>query len=102
MAHASLSGWLDTAVYTICVVVVLYLIRLNLLLKGVPSEVQKLSASPWTKELLKRTYKELSECPMDYTHQLPPKLQRRYIVTGGSGEHRRPEPLSCHVFVLRC
>lgn len=33
---------------------------------------------------LNETYRQLQERPIDYTSKLPPKLERRYIVAGGS------------------
>ena len=63
-----------------------YLLRIDHLLKGVPSDVQKLSSPRWTAEKLKKTYSELENQPVDWTHKLPAKIERRYIVTGGNGE----------------
>jgi hypothetical protein len=63
-----------------------YLLRVNHLLKGVPSDVQKLSSSRWTAEQLRKAYDELQQQPINWTHKLPAKLERRYIVTGGNGE----------------
>ncbi|KAI0517882.1 hypothetical protein F5B22DRAFT_602841 [Xylaria bambusicola] len=65
--------------------VLAYLVRVNRQLSGTPEEVRRLSGSRWTPELLKKTYERLQQHPIDYTHKLPPKLDRRYIVTGGSG-----------------
>ena len=66
--------------------VLIYLIHVNYLLKGVPSEAQKLSGPRWTTEQLKRTYDELDKEPIDYTSKIPPRLDRRYVVTGGNGK----------------
>ena len=82
--------WFNTSVIIIAALISLYIVRVNHLLKGIPSEVRKLSASPWTAEELKRTYRELEEHPIDYQDKLPPKLDRRYIVTGGNGEPQNP------------
>ncbi|KAI0126453.1 hypothetical protein BJ170DRAFT_628799 [Xylariales sp. AK1849] len=62
-----------------------YLAYLNHLLKGIPSEVRKLSGQHWETEQLRRTYDELDKQPIDYGAHLPPRLDRRYIVTGGNG-----------------
>ncbi|KAK1758173.1 hypothetical protein QBC47DRAFT_133782 [Echria macrotheca] len=65
-----------------------YLVRLNQLLSGTPAEIRALSPSPWTTELLLKTYRRLEANPIttkSYAHRIPPKLARRYIVTGGSG-----------------
>lgn len=67
---------------------VIYLIQLNRLLTGTPEEARRLSPKRWTKELLQETYAELSKKPISistYADRLPPKLQRRYVITGGSG-----------------
>ncbi|KAI1371177.1 NAD(P)-binding protein [Hypoxylon crocopeplum] len=77
--------WASTALWAALVVLILYLLRVNLLLSGTPDEVRKLSGSRWTPEQLKETYKRLQGKPVDYTDKLPPKLERRYVVTGGSG-----------------
>lgn len=37
-------------------------------------------------ETLRRMYKELDERPIDYRGKLPPRLDRRYIVTGPNGK----------------
>lgn len=79
-------GWVFTALWTILAVLTLYLYRVNQLLSGTPDEVRKLAGSRWTPNQLKDTYRRLQEKPIDYTDKLPPKLDRRYVVTGGSGE----------------
>ncbi|KAM7195908.1 hypothetical protein V8F20_007273 [Naviculisporaceae sp. PSN 640] len=68
----------------------IYLVLLNQLLNSTPEEVRRLSpqTSRWTKELLQSTYQRLEQSPItttSYARQIPPKLARRYIVTGGSG-----------------
>lgn len=72
----------------IITVLSVYLIRLNKLMSGTPDEVRKLSPKRWTKDLLLETYKALETKPIttsSYAQRIPPKLDRRYIVTGGSG-----------------
>ncbi|OIW30702.1 NAD(P)-binding protein [Coniochaeta ligniaria NRRL 30616] len=67
---------------------VFYLFQINRLLSGTPDTVRRLSPARWTKEMLFETYKRLEKRPITidtYVDQLPPKLDRRYIVTGGSG-----------------
>jgi hypothetical protein len=86
MATTSFSGWLYVASYVLAGFLLLYLFRINQLLKRTPAEIQELAGPPWTAELLNETYERLSRDPLDYTNQLPPKLERRYIVTGGNGE----------------
>lgn len=67
---------------------ILYLTRINQLLRHTPEELKRLSGSRWTAKQLKKTYERLEENPIDYKDKLPPKLNRRYVVTGGSGECR--------------
>ena len=69
----------------VALVVLLYLARINRILNSVPVAIQGLTGSPWTKNQLKIMYDELEMQPPDYTSQLPPRLDRRYIVTGGNG-----------------
>ena len=73
----------------VSILLVAYLFRINHLLKGVPDEVKNLSGSAWTAEQLKKTYDELEAKPLDYTNELPPRLNRRYVVTGGNGKTSR-------------
>ncbi|KAH7326259.1 hypothetical protein B0I35DRAFT_422272 [Stachybotrys elegans] len=63
----------------------IYLARINYLLKQVPVEVQKFLGPGWTEGQLRVTYQELQERPLVFTDRIPPKLERRYIVTGGNG-----------------
>ncbi|VUC23608.1 unnamed protein product [Clonostachys rosea] len=72
------------AVGIVSVLSIAYLVRLNVLLKGTPIEGRKL-LTPWTEELRRKAYRELENNPVDWTADLPPKLDRRYIVTGGNG-----------------
>lgn len=84
---------LDALTASACIVAALvfcYLVRVNALLKGVPEQVRKVSGPRWTAELLKSTYEEIQRRPVgiDYEGKLPPRLDRRYIITGGNGEMR--------------
>ncbi|KAI9150816.1 cholesterol dehydrogenase [Paramyrothecium foliicola] len=67
------------------VLALVYLVCVNSALTSVPSEVERLSGPRWTPEQLKSAYRDLEKKPIDYTHLLPPRLDRRYIVTGGNG-----------------
>ena len=80
------SPWIP---YTACLLIaclVAYLARVNYMMRGTPEEVRLLAGERWTPQLLREKYEELQRRPVDYTSQLPPKLDRRYIVTGGSGK----------------
>lgn len=82
---------------------VAYLVQVNRLLAGTPEEVAKLSPTRWTRELLCDTYDELEEKPITvdtYADRLPPKQQRRYVVTGGSGTSPTRRPGKARVFSL--
>ncbi|KAJ4003913.1 hypothetical protein NW752_012050 [Fusarium irregulare] len=81
----STSSLLVTVVLSLCVIAVLYLCHVNYILKQTPDEVRRLSSKRWTPALLSETYEKLEECPVDFYKDLPPRLDRRYIVTGGNG-----------------
>ncbi|CAG9947497.1 unnamed protein product [Clonostachys rosea f. rosea IK726] len=63
----------------------LYFIRINLMFMETPARFRMLSGSRWDRKLLSQTYEELATNPINYTDQLPPRLNRRYVVTGGAG-----------------
>ncbi|RYO73923.1 hypothetical protein DL766_005882 [Monosporascus sp. MC13-8B] len=75
-------GWVLWATVAL---LILYLLRVDQLLRRTPAEVRKLSGPRWTPEELRKTYKRLEEIPIEYTDRLPRKVDRRYVVTGGSG-----------------
>jgi hypothetical protein len=64
----------------------LYFIRINLMFMETPARFRMLSGSRWDRKLLSQTYEELATNPINYTDQLPPRLNRRYVVTGGAGK----------------
>lgn len=64
---------------------VLYLRHVNNGMKQTPSEALELSPHRFTDEEIRETYQKVSAKPLDWTPYLPPKLQRRYVVVGGSG-----------------
>ncbi|KAI0458806.1 hypothetical protein F5B21DRAFT_457836 [Xylaria acuta] len=79
------SDWVLWALATATFATLAYLVRVNRQLSGTPEEVRRLAGPRWTPDLLKKTYGRLRQHPIEYTHKLPPKLDRRYVVTGGSG-----------------
>ncbi|KAK0655617.1 hypothetical protein B0T16DRAFT_384456 [Cercophora newfieldiana] len=86
--QAILSSPLLSAAVAVIALVVGYLVRLNQLLCGTPDDVRRLSPTRWSAELLRATYQRLEAAPItasSYVHRIPPKLERRYIITGGSG-----------------
>ncbi|KAK4174198.1 hypothetical protein QBC36DRAFT_243879 [Triangularia setosa] len=65
-----------------------YLARLNSILESMPESIRSVSPKRWTKEELRHTYQRLEKNPITlegYADRIPPKLDRRYIITGGSG-----------------
>ena len=72
----------------LALLIFLYLFHINRLLASTPDEVHRLTPERWTRERLKETYKRLENSPITpetYKDKLPPRLDRRYVVTGGSG-----------------
>lgn len=85
-----MSAWLLWALVRAAPIIILaYLARVNHQLSGTPKEVRRLAGTRWTPDILREAYKRLEQHPIDYTHKLPPRLDRRYVVTGGSGECQR-------------
>ncbi|KAH7029093.1 uncharacterized protein B0I36DRAFT_245730 [Microdochium trichocladiopsis] len=72
---------------SLTVLVALYLWRINTLLSRTPPAALKLAGPRWTPELLHETYARLERDPPGLydAKKLPPRLDRRYVVTGGSG-----------------
>ncbi|ORY66046.1 uncharacterized protein BCR38DRAFT_339266 [Pseudomassariella vexata] len=64
---------------------VAYLWRLNNALTTTPPEMLALTPRRWTTEEISQTYQRVKANPVDWSKHLPPKLNRRYIITGGSG-----------------
>jgi nucleoside-diphosphate-sugar epimerase len=84
----TLPGPVATAACILVGLALVYLINLNRLLSITPDEVKKLAGDRWTDGQIKTTYERLRRYPIttaSYASQLPPRLNRRYIVTGGSG-----------------
>ncbi|PKY04165.1 putative 3-beta hydroxysteroid dehydrogenase/isomerase family protein [Aspergillus campestris IBT 28561] len=63
----------------------LYLYHVNRAMVQVPEEVRRLSPHRWTVEEIKAAYEKAADSPADMAGSIPPKQNRRYIVTGGSG-----------------
>lgn len=64
----------------------LYLYKLNNAMTSIPEEALAWRPRPWTAEEIRETYDNVCRKPIDFTRHLPPKLERRYIVVGGSGQ----------------
>lgn len=67
------------------VLLVLYLVHVNTGMKAVPEEAHRLSPTRWTEKEIRETYRQVCEKPVDVTPHLPKRLERRYVVVGGSG-----------------
>ena len=75
------------------ILIIVYLVRLNSLLRGTPEEIARISPTRWTEQVVLETYARLTSSPLKtstYKNKIPPRLDRRYVVTGGSGESMRP------------
>ncbi|KAI1811797.1 dehydrogenase-like protein [Poronia punctata] len=62
-----------------------YLWRLNKVMGQTPPGAVAASPYRWADHEIVDTYKRLKNHPIDWVKHLPPKANRRYIVTGGSG-----------------
>ncbi|KAK3388840.1 hypothetical protein B0T20DRAFT_86705 [Sordaria brevicollis] len=65
----------------------LWIYGVNRTMNTVPPEALKLSpeSNRWSKEHMRETYERVKKNPIDIKKHIPPKLDRRYIVVGGSG-----------------
>ncbi|KAH7034912.1 uncharacterized protein B0I36DRAFT_360373 [Microdochium trichocladiopsis] len=72
-------------VLALTVLGIAWLWSLNGKMKGVPPEALAVSPHRWTETEMRETYGRISKHPIDWTSHLPPKLDRRYVVTGGYG-----------------
>ncbi|CAK7235042.1 hypothetical protein SBRCBS47491_009155 [Sporothrix bragantina] len=66
----------------------MYLALINNRMCALPDDLAKITQPKWTEERLRETYTRLEKNPINVETTkagLPPKLDRRYIVTGGCG-----------------
>ncbi|KAF9876559.1 3-beta hydroxysteroid dehydrogenase isomerase family [Colletotrichum karsti] len=80
-----LESWTARILLGLATAVVLYLWRINILMTSTPPEALRVSPKRWSPEEIKRTFERVEKQPVDWTPHLPPKLDRRYVVVGGSG-----------------
>ena len=73
-------------IVAVAVIASAWLARINSAMQSVPEDVQKASPRRWTKDQLQDVYQRVKQNPIDFVRLLPPRLNRRYIVVGGSGE----------------
>ena len=77
----------------VAVMAAAWLIRIDSAMHSVPEGARKASPRRWTKEQLRETYERVKQTPLDFRKLLPPRLDRRYVVVGGSGEPLPPSRL---------
>ena len=83
-------------------VVVAYLYRVNMALKVVPEKAAQAAPRRWTRQQIREAYKRVKQKPIDFASHLPPRLDRRYIVFGGSGELSERVGLASAATPLTC
>jgi len=71
-----------SAVAAVIGLLTFYLWRINQSWKHVPSEGR---LKTWTTEQMHEAYDRIKKNRLDFSKHLPPRLDRRYIVVGGSG-----------------
>ncbi|GAW14399.1 hypothetical protein ANO14919_038010 [Xylariales sp. No.14919] len=76
------AGWAAAILFALSVA---YVWRLNKWMSGTPPEAINASPYRWADSEIHATYKRIKTKPIDWTKHLPPKANRRYVVTGGSG-----------------
>lgn len=65
---------------------VAWLIHVNRAMMCVPERAVAMSPRRWTREQIQAAYERVKKQPADFSRHLPPRLDRRYVVVGGSGE----------------
>ncbi|KAI1103909.1 NAD(P)-binding protein [Jackrogersella minutella] len=74
-----------STIATIFTIGIAWIWKLNSTLKQTPPEVLAVSPHRWTEQEVRDTYQRIKANPIDWEKHLPPKLDRRYVITGGSG-----------------
>lgn len=74
-----------TALAAVAVLAAVWLVRINAGMKSVPEDAQNASPQRWTKQRIQEAYERVKKRPIDFSHLLPPRLERRYVIVGGSG-----------------
>lgn len=78
--------WCSVLFGIVIAVLLSYLVFVNYSLLSTPPEPSQLCQSIWTEQQIRTRYRELETKPHDFTKNLPPKTNRRYLVIGGSGK----------------
>lgn len=63
---------------------VFWMYRVNNAMKCVPQKARDVSR-PWSKQETRAAFERVKARPISFVEHLPPKLDRRYIIVGGSG-----------------
>lgn len=71
-------------------IALIWLFRINSAMEAVPPEVAQISPRRWSRQQIKDTYERVKQDPVSFLKKLPPRLDRRYVVVGGSGKHSIP------------
>jgi hypothetical protein len=77
--------YLIIAVVTVVVIAVVHLVHIQWAMDRIPDEINDISPHRWTEEEIRETYERIQAKPIDFKPLLPPRLNRRYVVVGGSG-----------------
>ncbi|KAK2022477.1 3-beta hydroxysteroid dehydrogenase/isomerase [Colletotrichum zoysiae] len=80
-----LESWTARIALGLVTTLLVYLWKINRAMSTIYPKAQRISPDRWTPEKVKRTFERIEKQPIDWTPYLPPKLDRRYIVVGGSG-----------------
>ncbi|KAI1083060.1 NAD(P)-binding protein [Whalleya microplaca] len=83
--EATTNQIVTAAVAALLTIGIAWIWKLNSALRTTPPEVLAVSPHRWTEQEIKDTYQRIKANPIDWTNHLPPKLNRRYVITGGSG-----------------
>ncbi|KXJ95929.1 hypothetical protein Micbo1qcDRAFT_192808 [Microdochium bolleyi] len=70
---------------TLAALGIAWVASVNQKMKGVPPAAAAWAPHRWGKAEMLETYERVKKNPIDWTPHLPPKLDRRYVVTGGYG-----------------
>ncbi|KAI0469804.1 hypothetical protein GGR56DRAFT_244283 [Xylariaceae sp. FL0804] len=81
----SLGQVFSTVAVALLTVGIAWLWKLNGAMKRAPAEVSAKTPHRWADAEIKDTYERIKTDPIDWTPHLPPRLHRRYLVTGGCG-----------------
>jgi hypothetical protein len=84
----SLAARIAAGMVGVLTLLFLYLAKVNWGMKTTPPEALKYAPKRWTSEQCRAAYGRIEKKPVDWAPYLPPKLERRYIVVGGSGMPR--------------